>query len=62
MRAPERITIENLSAKAAKRLDHWMGQPDVGSVTLNQDRKTKRVKLHVQIFETIDEDEGPPEE
>jgi hypothetical protein len=56
MKTPEPIYLQHLSASAMKRVDYWMGQPDVGSITLHRSKDDGRVKLQVQVFEVIEEE------
>lgn len=55
-RTPEPVYLQHLSATAAKRVDHWLGQPDVGSITLHRSERGGRIKLHVEVYETIEEE------
>ncbi len=59
MKDPEPVYLQHLSAKAAKRVDYWLGQMPGGSVTVHRSKEDQRVKIQVQIFEVVDDDEGP---
>lgn len=59
MKTPEPVYLQHLSAKATKRVDFWIGQPNVASVALHRSENGGRIKLHVQVVETIEEGTPP---